>query len=1078
MSVRTRLASGLTRAAKAIGDPGELAVSDPAQPGIVLTPSGVPAAMAQAATDVAQMGPQFPFSPGEPVRPYDGYSRTPREFDFVTSYNVATRPRTHERVTFETLRGLIEAYDIAQICIWHRIDTLRGLKWKLIAADGYSGDVTGAIDLGMAALKKPDRRHNFKTWLGKWMYDILAYDAGALYRLRNRGGRAIGLLPVDGTMIAPLLDYWGNSPEPPAEAYVQYAVGVPWVWLTRDDLIYEPFRAVNNSPYGKAPIESILLNANTDIRFQLYFLQRFTEGNIPEAFASAPETWGPDQIEQFQGYWDALIYGDQAAKHQIKWMPGGSGITWSNERDFSDQFSMFLMRKTCASYHIVPTDLGFTETSNYSSGESQADVQHKVGELPLMEFTEEVLSQFLYDDLGLPLQFEWDRGEDQDDRLVQAQADDIYIKNATVDPDEIREMRFGLPKSARPVQRFVFTERSGPVPLSALMAVAGPTDPDTGAPDPHTPLPETAFTEVQGVLSNPALLDVPLAEHEFGPKALPPSPPMQPEGEVVPSKGAPKAPVLKDGETAGITADTGITSYDLAGRDDDDDDDDGPVQLAKAEVATYRRFAKARRRAGEWRDFTFQHADPVTAHRLNDAGRLTVRKDAGQIAVAGLAVLAADTGRVLMLQRALEAGDPAGGTWEFPGGHIEDGEDPLAAAWREWAEETGCIPPPGQQTGSWVAANGIYEGIVWTVDREVTVPVRADSLVPNPDDPDGDAVEAIAWWDPAQLPGNQAVRPELLADMDAVLAALGCSQPYEGDESVCPCGTPVVYDESNGWQHADGSISHDDGESVSDKMAEVAKAADARPKAWPGWSASRRAVGYWVPLVSAAATAALSQPRLAQLAADYQAAFPAPAEGTQTRKRDRNTAAAGWLTSQGVTFGLDDLAAGIVQDGYLIGAVSATALVTGQDPDWAGWQPGDTDTARDHAATLSSAGVVEPDAVAAAAGRMTRAYLAALARALTDGVDAAVTAKALAAALAAVLADQALGRSVVLTEITQASADGAEDVYDGHSIDLFDVLNGPDPCPLCLALAEGGPHGPGVVPVHPNCECVEVPHVS
>ena len=43
-------------------------------------------------------------------------------------------------------------------------------------------------------------------------------------------------------------------------------------------------------------------------------------------------------------------------------------------------------------------------------------------------------------------------------------------------------------------------------------------------------------------------------------------------------------------------------------------------------------------------------------------------------------------------------------------------------------------------------------------------------------------------------------------------------EPHDGDESTCPCGTPVVYDWANGWQHADGSVSHEDGESVSHKM--------------------------------------------------------------------------------------------------------------------------------------------------------------------------------------------------------------------------------------------------------------------
>jgi hypothetical protein len=41
-------------------------------------------------------------------------------------------------------------------------------------------------------------------------------------------------------------------------------------------------------------------------------------------------------------------------------------------------------------------------------------------------------------------------------------------------------------------------------------------------------------------------------------------------------------------------------------------------------------------------------------------------------------------------------------------------------------------------------------------------------------DPDFDQVEAIAWWDPTQLAGNPAVRPELLDSIDVVLPALCC----------------------------------------------------------------------------------------------------------------------------------------------------------------------------------------------------------------------------------------------------------------------------------------------------------------
>ncbi len=787
----------------------------------------------------SQMTPASPFSPGQPIRPYDGYDRFPRAHDFAAGYNIAARPRLHERVSFSTLSGLINSYDVAQICIRHRISSIRSLDWKLISAEDYTGDITSAIRHGKAALKRPDRKTLFKSWLAKYLWDVLAYDAGTLYRMRNRGGRCTGLKVVDGRTVAPLLDYWGDSPsaarpgDPEPEAYVQFAQGLPWNWLTRSDLIYEPFDPIPDSVYGRAPIETIVLNANTDLRFQVYFLQRFTEGNLPAAFASAPDAWSPEQIEQFQEYWDSFMYADQARKHQIRWLPPGSKFAWSNEKDFSDHFSLFMMRKTCASYHVVPSDLGFTETVNRSSGESQADVQHKVGDLPLAHHVQDILSAWLQDDLQLPLRFAFDLGEEQDDRKDQAEADKIYLDRAVVSVSEIREMRYGLTEPAGTVvPRVFFTERAGPIPLSSLEAVSGPVDTQTAAPEPGSPLPHEVFGGTPGVIPEPPIKVASLAEQEYGEAAMPPAPPPQP---------VMSGPVAKEGETPGITSETGLTSYDLIGRSDEDDE---PPEAAVAkELAAYRNYRKKRRQRGEWQDFEFRAVPAVAARRLNDAGRLAVRKDAGQVAVAGLAVRAADTGRVLMLQRALCDGDPAAGTWEFPGGHVEDGETPLRAAWREWSEEVGVAPPPGVQTGTWTSADGIYQGIVWTTDDEASVPVRSGTCITNPDDPDSDQVEAVAWWDPLQMRGNPALRAELLADIGAVMSALGCGPaccgadccsggccngsggcrcaPAEGDEATCPCGTPVVYDEMNGWQHADGSVSHDDGESVSEKMAAV-----------------------------------------------------------------------------------------------------------------------------------------------------------------------------------------------------------------------------------------------------------------
>jgi 8-oxo-dGTP pyrophosphatase MutT (NUDIX family) len=1019
--------------------------------------NAVPAQI-QAGEQAAGMGPTKPFSPGEPIGPYDGYSRTPRARDFVTGYNIASRPRTHERVSFDTLKGLVEAYDVAQACIWHRIDSIRALEWSLVPARGFSGDADEAINLGLKVLEKPDGQTPFSAWLAKWVYDILAYDAGCLYRLRNRRGDAIGLRVVDGTTVAPLLDYWGSSPEPPAEAYVQYVQGLPWNWLTRDDLIYEPFRPRANSPYGTAPLESILLNANTDLRFQAYFLQRFTEGNIPAAFASAPESWTPQQIEQFQEYWDAMLLGDQAVKSQVKWMPGGSSIAWSNETDFQDHFSLFLMRKTAAAYHVVPADLGFTESVNKSSGETQGDVQHRVGDLPLVAHLQGILTHFLRDDLHLPIEFAFDTGQEKDDRLQEAQAWQIYVETGAASADEMREKLLGLPGDPRrPTPRFFSTTRLGPVPLLAIEGVAGKVDPETFGPSEDQPVLYQPFVPPPGVVPAAGTTDAKAssaAEDAYQVHVRDQLQAENPTGDDVTKDGAPAA-----APTAGITADTGITSYDLIGHHDDEDDEAGKEereQLVKSELAAFRSFRKARRRAGQWRDFEFRHVDPAQGRRLNQAGRAQVRKDAGEIAVAGLAVRAADTGRVLMLQRALDDEDPAAGCWEFPGGHLEGDETPLQGAWREWAEETGCIPPPGEKTGSWTSPNGIYQGIVWTVPSENCVPVGGSrDTVTNPDDPDGDQVEAIAWWDPTQLAGNPAVRPELLEAIEDVMAALGC-EPVEKAED-------------------DSEDGDDTGPKGDDPAGD-----------WPGWEHDERTARHWAPLIAAATAGALTARQAKRIVHAYR---DSPiAEGGQDR-RALVAAVAAWLGAQGIdpSGPVADQLTGLYTDGYLIGAASAHAVMDGTRVELGDWTPGDTDTARSRIDEIGQAFglAILIETAGEAARAITDGALKGLARALIDGTTAEDSEEDVAAALNETLTDLDFATATAVTEITRASGLGALDAYQQQQVRMgrWAVDPGSKVCPLCLGNAAAGPvpigqqypSGDVSAPIHPRCRCSVVP---
>ena len=171
---------------------------------------------------------------------------------------------------------------------------------------------------------------------------------------------------------------------------------------------------------------------------------------------------------------------------------------------------------------------------------------------------------------------------------------------------------------------------------------------------------------------------------------------------------------------------------------------------------------------------------------------------------AGLAVRAADTGRVLMIQRAITDDDPAAGLWELPGGHAEDGETLLQAAIREWEEEVGRRLPAGEMTGAWDASNGIYEGFVLTIPHEDDVDLAGPCAVDNPD---GDSWEAVAWWDPGLIDGSRAFRPEMLADLGLFRQALGTDTSKSARTPMLEV-TPRILGPHGLWHTPDRHVGH------------------------------------------------------------------------------------------------------------------------------------------------------------------------------------------------------------------------------------------------------------------------------
>ena len=422
-----------------------------------------------------------PLNPLSPIAPPDVAGR---RFDFPAGYNIATRPRAYEPINFQELRGFADAYDLLRLVIETRKDQMERQRWRIKPRDPTSKHRSASIDADMGArvaalerfFQKPDGVTRWKTWLRSLLEDMFVIDAATLYCRRTRLGQLCALQQLDGATIKRVIDDWGRTPQPYRDgdgrvvyppAYQQVLKGLPAVNYAARDIIYRPRNVRAHRVYGYSPVQQVLMTVNIALRRQLWQLDYYSEGSVPDALIGVPTSWTPDQIKQFQDYWDTEFAGDLAKRRRAKFVPGDTAakVHQTKEPEQKNDFDEWLARIICYAFSVPPQ--WAVKLMNRATADNQSAQAEDEGLEPTKEWVKDLIDEIIAEEFSSPdLELVW-LSEDDNDLGKNEAALEGRLKLGALTLNELRDA-LGLDPYTNPAaDRPMVLTATGYVPIEA-----------------------------------------------------------------------------------------------------------------------------------------------------------------------------------------------------------------------------------------------------------------------------------------------------------------------------------------------------------------------------------------------------------------------------------------------------------------------------------------------------------------------------------------------------------------------------------------------------------------------------------
>jgi hypothetical protein len=142
---------------------------------------------------------------------------------------------------------------------------------------------------------------------------------------------------------------------------------------------------------------------------------------VPDALIGVPNSWTPDQIKQFQDYWDTEFAGDLAKRRRAKFVPGdtASRVHQTKEPSHKDDFDEWLARIICFAFSVPPQ--WATKVMNRATADNQSAQSEEEGLEPTKEWVKDLVDEIIAEEFASPdLELHWLDEDDGDPETVLA----------------------------------------------------------------------------------------------------------------------------------------------------------------------------------------------------------------------------------------------------------------------------------------------------------------------------------------------------------------------------------------------------------------------------------------------------------------------------------------------------------------------------------------------------------------------------------------------------------------------------------------------------------------------------------